>query len=252
MKIDLHIHTKYSDGEFVLHQDALALFSDYELISFADHEHIFDPMQFNHYNSRKFISGVELSCNHKGQNIEILGYNFDPHNVELNSIVNKIRGLRISFIRWIFEKNSIEVKDFPFNPFRINTSLPEWIDKREFWQRYNVEYKSICHSISAQDVIEAIVSAGGIPVLAHPLESLVGSNENELEQFIKSLDVRTIELITPKHCSKDIRVVKNIIERNKLQASIGSDSHKTTLTRISHEYNINDDAYKWIKKLIQQ
>lgn len=249
MRIDLHIHTKYSDGEVYVQQAISSLFSDYRLVAFADHEHIFDPSEFAVSNSAKFISGVEICCHHKGQNIEILGYDFDAKNADMVALVDKVREMRIVAIKEILTKNGFSTENLPANPFRINVPLPDGVDRHEFWKQYNSEYRAKCHSVPAIDVIETIIAARGIPVLAHPMESLAGKSGDDVEMFLLSLRIHTVELITPKHRKEDVTLINSIIERNNLSASIGSDSHKSTLTEILHGYDINERKFEWIRKL---
>lgn len=251
MRIDLHIHTKNSDGELDIQKAIPSLFSSYALVAFTDHENIFNPNDFPANNSTTYISGVEICCRHEGYNIEVLGYDFDVTNDAIVALVNKIRKLRISIINNIFERNGFFAEDSLVNPFRINIPLPNSVERRTFWKQYEAEYISMCHSIPAIDVIETIIAANGVPVLAHPMESLVGTEENDVEKFILSLGLNTVELITPKHSVKDITLIRNIIKKNDLSGSIGSDSHQAELTKIPHGYDINERCFKWIYELIK-
>lgn len=250
MQIDLHIHTKYSDGELDIPPNISALFSEYNLIAITDHEHIFDPTKYQICDSARFISGVEICCNYEGQNIEILGYDFDAKNSDIIRLVDRVKNLRINAIRKILDENKIYVENLPPNPFRINVSLPDGVNAHEFWQLHKSEYINICHSLPAADVIRTIVAAQGIPVFAHPMETLATKSENEVEKFILSLGIHTVELITPKHANQDVRLIRNIIIRNNLSGSIGSDSHKTMLTKIPHQYDISEKQFKWIRELV--
>lgn len=192
---------------------------------------------------------MEICCNHKGKHIEILGYDFDANNADLVRLVNRVKELRLNAICKILNENGISPVNLSPNPFRINVPLPSNIDAGKFWQSHSLEYKTMCHSVSAIDVINTIVAAHGTPVLAHPMESLVSENENDVEIFILSLGIRTIELITPKHCKEDVALIRNIIVRNNLFGSIGSDSHKQMLTKIPYEYDINESYFEWIRKI---
>lgn len=250
MLVDLHIHSKLSDGKIDIHSAIPLLFSNYSIVSFSDHENIFNPTDFNVVGTTKFISGVEICCNHNGKNIEILGYGFDVHNHEIINVIKTVKELRVSIIRDILSKNGFLSNQLPTNPFRINVSLPQNINAKEFWNKYNEEYKNKCHSVSADKVISAIIDAGGIPVLAHPMESLIGLSPQKVEQFILSLKINTIELLTPKHSLSDINLINDIIARNKFSASIGSDSHHEQLTELSYSYDLNDNKFKWIQNLL--
>lgn len=90
----------------------LSLLTDYGLVAFTDHEHIFDPNFLNLKDSVHIISGVEICCRHKGQNIEILGYIFDAKNNELVELVNDIKELRITAIKKILNRNGFLLNIF--------------------------------------------------------------------------------------------------------------------------------------------
>ena len=69
----------------------------------------------------------------------------------------------------------------------------------------------IYHSVGAEEVIDAILSAGGIPVLAHPMESLRGYDEESVKKLIGSLGIRNIEFLTPKHTAEEVEMLERII-----------------------------------------
>lgn len=252
MCVDLHIHTKCSDGKIDIEDSIPNLYSNYNLIAFTDHENIFDPSKYHINGSTKYLSGVEICCNHNGQYIEILGYDFNAQNKEMIEIVNKVKKLRVSIIKKILNRNGFNIQNLPKNPFRFNVPLPEYIDSKDFWRKNNIEYKEQCHSVPASTIISAIVNAQGIPVLAHPMESLAGFSAQSVEQFILSLGIDIVELITPKHSKEDVALIGDIISRNCFYASIGSDSHQERLKKIVHPYNINEKQYEWIRNIINE
>lgn len=252
MYVDLHIHTDFSDGKINIDSFMSKLCSNYDVIAFTDHEHIFNPYEYKNNGLTKYLSGVEICCNHNGKYIEILGYNFDVQNSQIIQLVNDIKNLRVSIIKKILSDNGFNITDLPYNPFRINVPLPAHINRNEFWHKYNDVYKEYCHSVPAYEVIDAIISANGIPVLAHPMESLCGFNECEVERFVISLGIKTVEMITPKHSKSDIMHLSNIISRNQLYASIGSDSHQEVMKKIDYKYDINERQYEWIQDIVNK
>ena len=81
MKIDLHSHTKHSDGsdsviEILQNAEAAGLTH----FSITDHNTVdayFQIDDVKKYFSGKLIIGVEPECGYKGRVVELLGYNFD-------------------------------------------------------------------------------------------------------------------------------------------------------------------------------
>ncbi len=248
MKIDLHIHSTCSDGEINYSSLQPLFFKDYSLISFTDHEYIFNPSIIQSNGKTKFISGVEICCNHQGNNVEILGYNFDTNNLSINKLVEKIRNNRRNIISKILLDNGISTEKLSQNPFRKNVILPSNINPSVFWRNNTDKYKKAYHSTPANEVIQTIRNANGIPVLAHPMESLQIKDKKTLERIILSLEINCIELITPKHNSEDIEILKNIIIKNNLHATIGSDSHGLDLVPSSYHYTLQESYFMWLQQ----
>ena len=250
-KIDLHIHTSCSDGTINNMNDRNTWFVGYDLIAITDHENLFNPQEFRIPNCKtKFISGVEICCKYRGVYIEILGYDFAPENEKLSEIVSYVKKQRLLAIDTIIQNNNVTDYYILGNPFRVNVQLPYHIDKKKFWKQNEMEYKKIYHSVGAEEVINAILSAGGIPVLAHPMESLRGYDEEDVKRFIGLLGIRHIEFLTPKHTIEEVEMLERIITFYDLSASIGSDTHKSVLSSIPFEYNLKKRRFKWIQKLL--
>lgn len=225
------------------------LWRGYRLVAITDHEHIFDPSAYapGRFGAARAMAGVEICCHHKGRNMEILGYDFDPKDPALNALVQRIRNLRIAKLTEILQENGLSTEGLPQNPCRLHVRLPSGVDPAAFWNRYNAAYKAQNHSVPAQTVIETVLAAGGVPVFAHPMESLAGMESSEVEAFILSLGVQTVELITPKHTAAEVAMIGAILDRHGLSASIGSDSHQATLRDVGHPYDLRDRRFAWIR-----
>lgn len=250
--IDLHIHTTFSDGEINLINSQLCKFEDYKVLSFTDHEYIFDPDEYKFINTTaRFLSGVEICCNIDGIFIEILGYNFNAKHREIQDLVMTVRNRRIDIYKEILDRNGIQVENIPKNPFRkdINIICKD-IDRTSFWKMYNLEYKKNCHSEDYRDVINSIQTAGGIAVLAHPMESFKNKSEREVENLIKKMGVNTVEMITLKHSVNDVALIGRIVDKYNLQASIGSDTHAKNILPQIHKCNILERKFQWINEFL--
>lgn len=115
--------------------------------------------------------------------------------------------------------------------------------------QYKVQTETY-HSVGAEEVIDAILSAGGIPVLAHPMESLRGYDEESVKKLIGSLGIRHIEFLTPKHTAEEVEMLERIIIYYDLSASIGSDTHKSVLSSIPFEYDLKKRYFMWIQRFL--
>ena len=105
-KIDLHIHTKFSDG-LLSAKEILKLAQERKLdvISITDHDTL-DGYKIaskivGDYNLQ-LIPGVEISSNYQGKDVHILAYNFDPNDKKLLELLRYIqRGRFIRAKKWL-------------------------------------------------------------------------------------------------------------------------------------------------------
>ena len=89
-KINLHIHSNISDGEFdfdFLVEQAKKIGLKY--ISITDHNSIQGYKNSKYKNDPILIKGVEFDCFYKMSLLHILGYGIDIENKELNSLCAK-------------------------------------------------------------------------------------------------------------------------------------------------------------------
>ncbi|AOT72491.1 PHP domain-containing protein [Geosporobacter ferrireducens] len=82
MKIDLHIHSNYSDdGEFTVKEILeLSKKNHIEIISLTDHNSvrgIEEAITYGKENHIEVIPGIEIDCIYNGLNLHLLGYGFD-------------------------------------------------------------------------------------------------------------------------------------------------------------------------------
>ena len=98
MKIDLHIHSNYSDGVLSMFQIIdEAVKNKVQIISITDHDSIkvYSKKLFDYAKEKNItlIPGVEISTKYQGFGVHILGYNIDLNNIQnyvgdLKTIVN--------------------------------------------------------------------------------------------------------------------------------------------------------------------
>ena len=94
MKIDLHLHTNFSDGKLSPEKILkLAWENHYEYISITDHDSILGYLEAKKYLAKyplELISGVEISTNYQSSDVHILAYYFDENNDEFIEMLRKI------------------------------------------------------------------------------------------------------------------------------------------------------------------
>ena len=93
--VDLHMHTKNSDGsDTVRNLLKLCEEKELEIISITDHDtckSYEDIKKFDYKNiySGKIIAGCEITTSYKGRIIEILGYGVNPEVINEYMLKNK-------------------------------------------------------------------------------------------------------------------------------------------------------------------
>ena len=222
--IDMHIHTKYSDGTYTV-KEVLQKAEDLGLkyISITDHDNCrayneLNELNIKDYYSGKVIQGIELKCLYNGRLIEILGYNYNKDVLEnwLNEFYkNRQRrdtqkkyfnilydaciqiGLEMSpkeTIKWNPENDwaSVtvyqEIKSHKENQER----LPE-----DFWNEFTAFTKKYCADMTGPfyidkkddypslfEAIKAVKDAGGTVIVAH---AFIYKWAKDKEEFIKDL-----------------------------------------------------------------
>lgn len=85
-KYDLHIHSKFSDGENTP-QEIVDKLIEYgiEIFSITDHDNIESIKEMKKIDKKGliYIPGIEVSCEKNGYKMHMLGYNIDENNPEL-------------------------------------------------------------------------------------------------------------------------------------------------------------------------
>lgn len=230
--IDLHMHTKYSDGDRTV-KELLQLCQKkkLELISITDHntcKAYFDEAINNKIYTGEIITGIELNAFFEGKSIEILGYDYDldimdKWTSETFSRENK-RNRQIlihdRIMKMLLSKGLKIDKDFPYPPegsyveqpiFNelikyeenrkklgdLGSSIFEFVRKgtKNPKSEFAVKYSDL--EPSAQDVINIIHKAGGISSLAHPFDYKMDDIGGFLKSIVSKTNIDGIECFHP-------------------------------------------------------
>lgn len=222
--IDMHIHTKYSDGTYTV-KEVLEKAEELGLkyISITDHDNCkayneLNELNVKNYYSGKVIQGIELKCLYQSRLIEVLGYNYNKEILEnwLNEFYkNRQRKdtqkkyfdiLYDACIKIGLEMSSKEtIKWNPENDWASVTVYQELKSHEEnkerlpedFWNEFTAFTKKYCADINGpfyidkkddyptlEEVIKAIKDAGGIAIVAHVF---IYKWAKDKEEFIKDL-----------------------------------------------------------------
>ncbi len=254
MRIDLHIHSTASDGT-LSPLEILTLAQDLNIaaISITDHDTLDgskNALSFGIPPSVKFLTGVEVSSEPPPSfscagSFHILGYAVDVDHPELNHTLSMLRdsrkrrnpqilellsrlGIEISLdevrnlagdsqlgrphiAQFMVDKGYVPSIDAAFDEY-LGNGKPAYVDRFRF---------------ECEKTIKAILNAGGIPVLAHPL--LLGIKKNDiLEDLIAVLTemgLRGIEVYYPEHSKNLIAYYSRLASHFNLLITGGTDFH---------------------------
>ncbi len=244
MRIDLHMHSTFSDGMLTPTQLVdKAVGQKLVLISLTDHDcldGVPEAIQAGKTRGIEVVPGVELSCEFRGRDLHVLGYGVDPHYAPFQDTLQKFRETRHKRGIKIIEKlNALGINIEPAEVLAragkgalgrphvaavlvekgVVSTASEAFDKyiAEGGPAYVAKYK-----MSAGDAIDHIRGAGGLAFIAHPgvfLESMA-----ELPDVI-ALGFDGIEVFHPKHNSTRAEDLRKAAEQAGLLVSGGSDFH---------------------------
>ena len=222
--IDLHIHTKYSDGTYTVKED-LQKAEELKLkyISITDHDNCkaYDELKnlnITDYYSGKVIQGIELKCLYNSRLIEILGYNYNKEILEnwLNEFYKnrQRKDTQKKYFNILYDAcikiglimNPKEtIKWNPENDWASVTVYQELKSHEEnkekvpedFWNDFTTFTKKYCADMegpfyidkkddypSLKEAIKAVRDAGGIVIVAH---AFIYKWAKDKEEFIKDL-----------------------------------------------------------------
>lgn len=261
-RIDLHIHTSYSDdGEFSPGEIVLKCREqNMELIAITDHNSVRGVSEaLEAAGCMRVISGVELDCTYGGRNFHLLGYQFDHTRREFAEIEQDIlrqeREAAEQKIQRFQRACGIPVKEAEvleaaengvvtgeliaqivlaredagryeiLRPYLQGGAKSDMPNVRFYWDFFSegkAAYVPI-HYLSLAEAAELIHSAGGIAVLAHPGQNLGG--DDSLLQGIISEKIDGIEAFSSYHSRETAQHYLLAAEQNHLFVTCGSDFH---------------------------
>jgi len=243
-KVDLHIHTNFSDGLMSPKQILeLAKENDFALLSITDHDTLDgyrEAKKIIHEYDFEMIPGVEVSSHYKDKDIHILGYNVDAENKKLNQLLDQIHEGRETRAKKIISKlaeldlliSLDKVKDLAgekglIGRPHIARALVEAGYCKNTIEVFDNYIGDGCPAFvakpapSVKKVIKAIKKAGGVSVIAHPY---IIQDDFIVEDIIK-MGVNGLEVYCAKSDLNNIRHYEEIALEHNLLRTGGSDFH---------------------------
>ena len=252
MKLDLHIHTTYSDG--MLSPQAIvdaAVGCELDVIAITDHDNVLSHGIAQKYADEKninieIISGVEINTMYKDYEVHILGYFMDKKNSAFNELIKFQQKARIEQTNQIIDllnkKANIRIKSEDVQKLvapmgsigrphiaRAITNCGGSSNIMDAYSKY-INNKSDVYverrTVSPHDAVEVIAEAGGIPVFAHPIDVEIADS---LTKELVSYGLRGIEAYHRKHSPAAVEHFSTLAETYDLIVTGGSDFHAPSM-----------------------
>ncbi|MGL5259080.1 MAG: Cof-type HAD-IIB family hydrolase [Lachnospiraceae bacterium] len=253
--IDLHVHSYFSDGTFTPSELVdYAIKKDLSAFALTDHdtvEGISFAIEYAKDKNIEVIPGIELSTDYNGKDIHILGLYIDYTDVnflnQLNKFVNNrdIRnekmcdllcadGISISYHQLQERYQHSVITRAHFAKFLLEKGYVSSL--KEAFDRYvgdNCKYFVPRFKITPKEAISLILSAKGIPILAHPLLYHLSKHKiDHLVSLLKKDGLMGIEAVYPTHSQGEEREIRKLAKKYNLCISGGSDFHGTTKPKL--------------------
>jgi len=243
-KIDLHMHTNYSDGRM---SPAELLFlcrkHKYMDIAITDHDDIGGFLVARELAPNyqiNVIPGLEISSNYEGHEVHMLAYHFDYRNRTLLEMMDDIKNNRMERGRKIVDNLAQAGLKLNFDELTAATGKSGILGRmhiarailkqlptltiNEIFDRYLSEkspYFIPKTTPNSAEVISLVHQADGIAIIAHPhLLSSISIVDGLLESNLDG-----IEVYCPKSANYYVNLFEELVKQRGLLATGGSDFH---------------------------
>lgn len=257
MKIDMHMHSTFSDGTFTVPQIVeFARKNNFEYVAITDHNSIqsVDVLKGMTGELPHKIAGIELSTKHNGKKLHLLGYfnmkdDFDSEKfAPLRALLDREAKSKSVQVRQMIDNLSADF-DVSYDEFLsmlngdgfVNrVHIARYLTDKGITDSVSNAFKTVINTKSKyfvkrremtyEEGLYAIVQCGGIPSIAHFVE--YGFTDEEIDEIAaitaKATDTVGVELW---HYKQNADFRKQIIDRCKKYNNIniiftaGSDFH---------------------------
>ncbi len=243
--IDLHIHSTASDGMFtpseVVH---LALERGLTVIALTDHDTLAGVAEAQRAaigTELEVIAGVEVNSEGDWGDLHFLGYYVDPEESLLRERLQAMREARVGRAYKMVERLREMGMELEWGEVRAlaggaSVGRPHvaraLLDRgyvstiREAFDRFigndGPAYVPRLR-LTPPEVIEAIIGAGGVPVIAHPAHSGRTAVER-IPEFV-GYGLRGVEVYYPHHSPEEIETLLGLCRKYDLLVTGGTDFH---------------------------
>ena len=274
--IDLHMHTKYSDGtdsvkEILEKVNKINL----EIISITDHNtcDAYEEMEkfdVSKYYNGNIVVGCEFTTSFDNRLIEVLGYGFDYKKVNeylkkyytpelvnkrtkilYSRLLEKLNKIGLKFVLEDVNDKKFESEFFEFEVYMELIKYPENFEilKEDIWKTFsdffrkgltNKNSKLYINHVEFRpklnEIITLVHNAGGIVVLAHPYQYKYNDTDEFLNKLYDENNLDGIESFYTNFSNDESQHLVEFARKRNLLISGGSDYHG--LNKSNHDLGI--------------
>lgn len=240
-RIDLHLHSTASDGQYTP-SELVAMAIERRLLAIAITDHdttdgIDEALEAARGTGLEVIPGVEISCDIPRQELHILGYYIDHHEPILEEKLRTFRQSRLHRAKAMLDK--LAALGFPLEWEAVTELAGGSSVGRPHIAQAMVKMGYVAstdeafdlyigrngpayverYKLSPLEAVSLIKEAQGLPVLAHPLE---------VTQFVPSLvegGLVGLEVYYNGYSPEDMQELANLARKYDLIPTGGSDFH---------------------------
>ncbi len=245
MRLDLHVHTNFSDGDYSPQQIAqMAREAGLDGVAITDHDECRGFGKLEPVPGLILISGIEIAAHEGGSEVHVLGLGIDWRHEAMAGYSERATGRRRRRAQTVTEK--LRAAEYDIELADVERAAGSGMIGRPHIARALVEkgyaesvgdafdrfvgrqapfYVSL-EKISAADAAAMILQAGGKPVLAHPGLLKPGIYDS-LAEKLTDAGFWGIEAYHPSHTDGQCRIYESEARRLGLYVSAGSDFHGT-------------------------
>lgn len=245
---DLHCHSTASDGA-LSPTDLIkrAVENGVTTLALTDHDTtdgLLEAQNSANFLGLTLINGIEISAQWEKLGIHIVGLNIIPEHEELQKVIAQLHLMRTERAEKISQKlakkgilNALEsVQKVARNEMITRVHFANFLVSQahvatvsEAFDRYlgdgKVAYVSTIWT-PLETAVQAIRTAGGVAVLAHPLRyKLTATRMRKLLSTFKNAGGQGMEVVTGRYNPDEMRVLANFATQFELAGSAGSDFH---------------------------
>ncbi len=196
MRIDLHTHSRVSDGtQAPAEVIASAVAAGLDVVALTDHDTTAgwdEAAAAASAHGIRFVPGIEISCESNHQSLHLLGYFIDPADPDLTAELDKARESRETRaqrmvdllepdtgLTWAEVERQVVAGATIGRPHIADALVARGVvaDRAQAFERFlgsGSRYHVGHYAVDPVRGVELVLGAGGVPVLAHPFAHVTG------------------------------------------------------------------------------